>query len=214
METPFTYTVTAGENQSEVQYLGLLSFKTYLGAPCDIGLLPPGDTPTPIPLSLAVKSPTTPLSSPDPSTNTTITSVAANVTSSATTARTKNLSRSQKAAIGTAIPVGGTALLVLVLFLFWQRIKRQRAKRMLDQTVQEERSESNPPFLQTKPELQGEDSKHEMSAEDRRFELDDENARYEIMTEAQSGRPNLQAQQQELRGEEFAHELDDRDTRA
>ena len=212
METPFTYTVTTGENQSEMQYFGLLSFQTFLGFnTCDFGLLPPGDTPIPIPLSLATKSPTTPLSSPDPSTNTTITSVTTNVTSSATTARTRN--RSQKAAIGTAIPVGGTALLVLVLFLFWQRIKRQRTRRMLDQTVQEERSESNPPFLQTKPELQGEDSKHELSAEDRRFELD-QNARYEIMTEEHSGRPNFQAQRQELRGEEFAHELDDRDTRA
>ena len=135
------------------------------------------------------------------------------MTSSATTARTKVLSRSQKAAIGTAIPVGGTALLVLALFLFWQKVKRQRAKRILHQTAQEERSEGNPPFLQTKPELQGEDSMHEMLAEDLRFELEDD-SRYEIMTEEQNRRLNFQVQQQELRGEEFVLELDDSDTSA
>ena len=137
----------------------------------------------------------------------------AHVTSLATTHRAEDLSRGHKAAIGTAIPVGGAALLVLALFLFWQRTKRQRAKRILYQTVQEERTECNPSLLQTKPELQGEDSGHEMLAEDPRFELED-NSRYEIMTEEQNRRLNLQVRQQELRGEEFAHELDDRDTRA
>ena len=104
-------------------------------------------------------------------------------------------------------------MLVLALFLFWQKVKRQRAKRILHQTVQEERSEGNPPFLQTKPELQGEDSMHEMLAEDLRFELEDD-SRYEIMTEEQNRRLNLQVQQQELRGEEFVLELDDSDTSA
>ena len=213
LQTPFTYTVTAGGNQSEVQYLGLSSFQNSLGfKTCAIGVLGPGDSL--FPLSPTVNGPNISLSSPNPSTNTSITSFVANVTSSATTARTEGLSRSQRAAIGTATPVGGTALLVLALFVFWQKTKRQRARRILHQTVQKERSECNPPFLQTKPELQGEDSRHEMLAEDLRFKLDEGNTRHEMMTEEQSGRPNLQVQQQELRGEEFAHELDDRDTRA
>ena len=135
------------------------------------------------------------------------------MTSSATAHRAEDLSRDHKAAIGTAIPVGGTALLVLALFLFWQRTKRQRANRILHQTVKEERTEGNPSFLQTKPELQGEDGRHEMLAEDPRFDLED-NSRYEIMTEEQNTRLNLQVQQQELRGEEFVLELDDSDTRA
>lgn len=203
----------AGQNQSELQYLGLSSFQSFLGfSTCSTNVFRPGETPTL--LSLEVNSSTTRLSSPDPATNTSIASTVANVTASATTARTKDLTRSQKAAIGTAIPVGGTALLVLALFLFWQKTKRQRAKRILGQTVQEERTEDNPAFLQTKPELQGEDSRHEMLAEDLRFELDEGNTRHEMMTEEQSGRPNLQVQHQELRGEEFFHELDDRDTRA
>ena len=205
LQTPFSYTVTAGENQSlQVQYLGLSSFQNFLGfVNCDIGELAPV---TPNPLSPTVDGPSIPVSSVDPSTSASIASAVANVTSSATTDR-------QKAAIGTAIPVGGIALLVLALFL-WQRKKRQRAKRTLGQTVQEERTEDNPPFLQPKPELQGEDSRHEMLAEDRIFELDEGNTRYEIMTEEQNRRMNVQVQKQELRGEEFAVEIDDRDTRA
>ena len=213
LATPFSYTVPAGGDQSELQYFGLLSLQKFLGLTnCGIGVFGPQETPFLI--SLTLSSPTVSLSSPDPSTNTSIASIVANATALATTARSKDLTRSQKAAIGTAIPVGGTALLVLALFLFWQKTKRQRAKRILGQTVQEERTEDNPAFLQTKPELQGEDSRHEMLAEHLRFELDEGNTRHEMMTEEQSGRPNLQVQQQELRGEEFAHELDDRDTRA
>ena len=102
---------------------------------------------------------------------------------------------------------------MLALFL-WQRVKKQRAKRILGQTVQEEKTEDHPPFLQPKPELQGDDSRHEMPAEDRRFELDEDNTRHEIMTEGHSSMMNIQVQQQELRGEEFASELDDRETRA
>lgn len=212
MATPFSYTVPAGANQSELQYFGLSSFQSFIGLTnCGIGVLGPAESV--IPISPTVNSPTIHLSSPDPSTKTSIPSIVANPTSSATTARTKDLSQSQKAAIGTVISVGGTALLVLALFLLWQKIKRQRAKGILHQTVRKERTEGNPPFLQTKPELQGEDSKHEMPAEDRRFELDEGNTRYEMMTEEQSGSPNRQVQQQELRGEEFVLELDDSDTR-
>ena len=225
MGTPFSYTVTASENHSELQYLGLSSFQSFLGlSSCATNVFRPGDNL--IPLSPTVNSPTIPPSSPDPSTNASIksivahvtspaiTPVAAHVTSSATAHRAQDLSRGQKAAIGTAIPVGGTALLVLALFLFWQRTKRQRAKRILYQTVQEERTEVNPSFPQIKPKLQGDDRRHEMLAEDLTFELDNGNARYEIMTEEQNRRLNLQVQQQELRGEEFVLELDDSDTRA
>ena len=179
--TPFSYTVTAGENRTEVQYLGLSAFQSFLGfSNCATDVFRPGDNL--VPLSPTVNSPTIRLSSPDPSTSTGITSIVAHVTSLATTHHAEYLSRGQKAAIGTAIPVGGTALLVLALFLFWQRTKRQRAKRILHQTVQEESTESNPPFLQTRSELQGGDSRHEMLAEDLRFELED-NSQYEIMTE-------------------------------
>ena len=222
--TPFSYTVTASENHSEVQHLGLSSFQSFLGfSSCVTNVYRPGDNL--IPLSPTVNSPTIPRSSQDPSTNASdtsvaahatssaITPVAAHVASSATTHRAQDLSRGQKVAIGTAIPVGGTALLVLALFLFWQRKKRQRAKRILHQPVQEERTEGNPSFLQTKTELQGENSRHQMLAGDLRFELDD-HSRYEIMTAEQNRRLNLQVRQQELRGEEFAHELDERDTRA
>ena len=82
---------------------------------------------------------------------------------------------------------------------------------MPSQTVQEETTDDNPPFLQPKPELQGEDSRHEMPAEDRRFELGEGNTRYEIMTEEQSRRLNVQVQQHELGGEECALELDEGD---
>ena len=222
LQTPFSYTVTADENPSEVQYLGLSSFRNYLGLEyCDIGesssatpfpLSPTLDGPsisfssTDPPTSTSIAStvanvtssptlggPSISFSSPDPPTSTRITSTVVNVTSSATTDRIKVLSWGQKAAIGTAISVGGTALLVLAV-VFWQR--------------------TNPPFLQLKPELQGEDSRHEMPAEDRIYELDEGNTRYELMTEEQSRRLNVQVQQQELRGEEFALEIDDRDTRA
>ena len=231
--TEFSYTVTAGENQSEAQYLGLSSFREALGlVNCYIGN--PSLT-TPFSLSPTPDGPTISFSSPDPSTSTSITSPAANVTSSpdphlppdipstgvdvststsiASPVAIKDLSRGQEAAIGTTIPLGITALLVLALFL-WQREKKQRAKNILGQTVREETTEDNPPFLQTKPELQGEDSRHEMPAEDRVFELDGGNTRYEIMTEEQNMRMNVQVQKQELRGEEFAVEIDDRDTRA
>ena len=257
--------MTAGENQSEVQYLGLSSFREvlglfncYIGNPSLTTLFSPSPTPD---------SPTISFFSPDPSTSTSITSPVANVTSSpdpdpppdipytgvdvftstgiaspvanvtsssdpdpppdipytgvdvftstsiASPVAIKDLSRGQEAAIGTTIPLGITALLVLALFL-WQREKKQRAKKILGQTVREETTEDNPPFLQPKPELQGEDSRHEMPAEDRRFELYEDNTRYEIMTEEQNKRMSVQVQQQELGGEEFAVELDDRDTRA
>ena len=231
--TEFSYIVTAGEDQSEVQYLGLSSFREALGlVHCYIGN--PSLT-TPFSLSPTPDSPTIPFSSPDPSTSTSITSPLANVTSSpdpnlppdipytgvvvststsiASPVAIKDLSRGQEAAIGTTVPLGITALLVLALFL-WQRKKKQRAKNILGQTVREETTEDNPPFLQTKPELQGEDSRHEMPAEDRVFELDGGNIRHEIMTEEQNRRMNVQVQKQELRGEEFAVEIDDRDTRA
>ena len=209
LPTPFSHTVTAGENQSEAQYLGLSLFQNFLGLEnCDIGELRPGVTP--FPLSPTLDSPSISFSSPDPSTST---SIASTVTSSATTDRVNGLSMGQKIAIKTFSYVGATALLVLALLL-WQRTKKQRAKRILRQTVQEERTDDNPPFLQPKPELQGEDSRHEMLAEDRRFELDEGNTRYEIMTEEQSRRLNVQVQQHELRGEEAALEIDDRDIRA
>lgn len=236
--TEFSYIVTAGEDQSEVQYLGLSSFREALGlVHCYIGN--PSLT-TPFSLSPTPDGPTISFSSPDPSTSTTIVSTVANVTfsptlgisfsspdpststsiastvvnvTSSTTTDWIVLSRGQKAAIGTAIPLGVIALLVLVLLL-WQRAKKQRAKTIPSQTVQEETTDDNPPFLQPKPELQGEDSRHEMPAEDRRFELDEGNTRYELMTEEQNRGMNVQVQQQELRGEEFAVELNDRDTRA
>ena len=212
LPTPFSYTVTAGENQSEVQSLGFSSFQNFLGfTSCDYGGVESLVTPTL--LSPTLDSASIPSSNLGPSTSTSIASPVANVTSSATTDRIKDLSRGQEAAIGTAIPLGVIALLVLALVL-WQRTRKQRAKKILGQTVQEERTEDNPPFLQPKPELQGEDSRHEMPAEDRRVELDEDNTRYEIMTEGQNMRMNVQVQQQELRGEEFAVELDDRDTRA
>ena len=229
----FSYTVTAGENQSEVQYLGLSSFREVLGLfNCDIG--EPSLT-TPFSLSPTPDSPTISFSSPDPSTSTSITSLVAIVTSSpdpglppdisytgvdvsmstsnASPVAIKDLSRGQNAAIWTALSVGGVAWFVLALVL-WQRTRKQRAKRILGQTVQKERTEDNPPFLQPKPELQGEDSRHEMPAEDRRFELDEGNTRYEIMTQEPNRKMIIQVQQQELRGEEIAVELDDCDTRA
>ena len=209
---PFTYTVTAGESHSEVQCLGLSLFQSFLGfSSCATSIFRSGDIL--IPLSPTVNSPTIPLSSPNPSTNESITSILAHVTSLAVTHRAEGLSRGQRAAIATAIPVGGTVLLVLTLFFFWRRTKRQRAKRTLHQTVQEERTEGNPSVLQTKPELQGENTRHEKLAEDLRFELED-NSRHEIMTGEQNRRLNGQVQQQELRGEEFVLELDDSDTRA
>ena len=237
LQTPFSYTVTAGINKSEVQYLGLSSFRSYLGLGyCDIGEF---STATPFPLSPTLDGPGTSISNPNPSTGTSIASTVANVTSSsstlggpnitfsspdpstspsiastfvtvtpsATADRIKVLSRGQKAAIGTVIPAGGTALLVLAVFL-WQRTKKQRAKTIPSQTVQKETTDDNPPFLQSKPELEGEDSRHEMPAEDRRFELDEGNARHEIMTEEQSRRLNVQVQQHELGGYECALELD------
>lgn len=213
LQTPFSYTVTAGENQSEAQYLGLSSFHNFLGLDnCDIGD-PPGVTVTPFLLSPTLDSPSVSFSSPDPSTSTSITSTVANVASSVPTDRVKGLSGGQKDAIKTVTYVGATTLLVLA-FILWRRTKKQRAKRILRQTVQEERTDDNPPFLQPKPELQGEDSRHEMIAEDRRFELDEANTRYEIMTEEQSRRLNVQVQQHELRGEEAALELEHRDTGA
>ena len=246
----FSYTVTAGENQSQAQYSGLSSFREALGlVNCDI------EEPslrTPVPLSPTPDSPTISFSSLDSSKSTGITSPVANVTfspdpglptllpytggdvsmstrdvspvapfvtpfatggSSPTGDRIKGLSRGQDAAIGTAISVGVIALLVLALFL-WQRTKNQRTKKILGQTVQEEKTEDHPPFLQRKPELQGEDSRHEMPAEDRRFELDEANTIYEIMTQEPNREMIVQEQQQELRGEESALELDGRDTRA
>ena len=89
--------------------------------------------------------------------------------------------------------------------------KKQRVKTIPNQTVQEETTDDNPPFLQPKTELQGEDSRHEMPAEDRRFELDEGNSRYEIMTQEQSRRLNVQVQQHELGSEECALELDEGD---
>ena len=174
--------------------------------------IPDGQLITPTPESL-LDSPSISLSNPAPSTSTGIASPVAKVTSSATTDRMKDLSRGQEAAIGTAIPVGVIALVVLAIFL-WQRVKKQRAKRILGQTDQEEKTEDHPPFLQSKPELQGEDSRHEMPAEDLRFELDEDNTRHEIMTEEHGSMMIIQAQQQELRGEEFALELDDYEIRA
>ena len=239
----FSYTVTAGESQSQAQYSGLSSFREALGLVyCDIG--EPSLT-TPVSLSPTPDSPTISFSSLDTSTSTSITSPMANVTpspdpglptllpytggdvsrstsnispvanggSSPTADRIKDLSRGREAATGTAISLGVIALLVLALFL-WQRTKNQRAKRILGQTVQEEKTKDHPPFLQPKPELQGEDSRHEMPAENQRFELDEDNTRYEIMTKEQSSMINVHVQQQELRGEEFALELDDRETRA
>ncbi|KAK0515111.1 hypothetical protein JMJ35_002490 [Cladonia borealis] len=229
----FSYTVTAGENQLEVQYLALSSFREVLGlVNCDIG--EPSLT-TPFSLSPTPDSPTISFSSPDPSTSKSITSPVANVTSSpdpglhpdipytgvnvsmstsnASSVAIKDLSQGQEVTVGTTIPLGITALLVLALFL-WRRIKKQRAKRILGQTVREETTEDNPPFLQTKPELQGEDSRHEMPAEDRIFELDRENTRYEITTQEPNKKLIIQVKQQELRGEESALELDGRDTRA
>ena len=204
--------MTAGESHSEVQYVGLSLFQNFLGfSGCATSIFRSGDDL--IPLSPTVNSPTIPVSSSDPSTNASIISIVAHVTSLATTHHAEDLSRGQRAAIATAIPVGGTALLVLAVFFFWQRTKRQRAKRILHQTVQEERTEGNPSLLQTKPELQGEISRHEMLAEDLRFGIED-NSRYEIMTEEQDRILNLQMQQQELRGEESVLELDDSDTRA
>lgn len=225
--------MTAGENQSEAQYLGLSSFRESLGlVNCDIG--EPSLT-TPFSLSPTPDSPTISFSSPDSSTSASITSPVANVTSSpdpglppgipytsvdvststsiASTVAIKDLSRGQVAAIGTTIPLGITALLVLALFLR-QRTKKQRAQRLPGQTNQEERTGDHPPFLQTKPELQGEDSRHEMLAEDQRYELDGGNPRYEIMTEERSSRLNVQVHRQELRGEECALELDERDVEA
>ena len=204
--------MTAGESRSEVQCLGLSSFQSFLGfSSCATSIFRSGDIL--IPLSPTVNSPTIPLSSPNQSTNESITSILAHVTSLAVTHRAEGLSWGQRAAIATAIPIGGTALLVLALFFFWRRTKRQRAKRILDQTVQQERTEGNPSFLQTKPELQGENSRHEMLAEDLRFGVED-NSRHEIVTGEQNRRLNGQVQQQELRGEEFVLELDDSNTRA
>ena len=240
LQTPFSYTLTADENQSEVQYSALSSFRSFLGLNgCNIGEISVaprillsttlddqrisftslGSARTIIIASTGANVTSSPtlhgsniaIYGSGPSISTNIASTVADVTSSATTDRTTDLSRGQKAAIGTTIPIGSTALLVLALFL-WLRTKEQRAKRMLGQTVPEETTQDNPPF-QTKPELQGEDSRHEMLAEDRIFELDGEKTRYEIMTEEGSSRLNVQVQQQELRGEEFALELDDRDTR-
>ena len=210
--TPFTYTVTAGESQSEVQYLGLSLFQSFLGfSGCATSIFRSGDDL--IPLSPTANSPTIPVSSSDPSTNASIISLVAHVTSLATTHHAEDLSRGQKTAIASAIPVAGTVLLVLALFFFWRRTKRHRAKRTLHQIVQEKRPEGNPSFLQIEPGLQGDNSRHEMPAEDPRFELED-NSRYEIMMKEQNRRLNRQVQQQELRGEEFVLELDDSDTRA
>ena len=122
------------------------------------------------------------------------------ITSLVRLGRTKGLSRGQKAIMGTAIPVCVIAFLVLALFhLQWTR--KRRAKEILRQTIQEEKTEDNIPL--SKPELQGEDSRHEMLTEDLRFELDAGNARYEMMTKEQGRTLNSQVQQHELRGEEF-----------
>ena len=242
LQTPYSYTLNADENQSEVQNSALSSFRSFLGLNgCNIGEISVapgillsttlddqrisftslGSTKSIIIASTGANVTSSPrlhdsniaVYSSGPSISTNIASTVAEVTSSATTDRTTDLSQGQKAAIGTAIPVGGIALIVLTLFL-WQRMKKQRAIKILGQTVPEETTRDNPPFLQIKPELQGEDSRHEMLAEDRIFELDGEKTRYEIMTEERSSRLNVQFQQQELRGEECALELDGCDTRA
>ena len=112
--------------------------------------------------------------------------------------------------MGTAIPVCVIAFLVLAL-LHLQWTRKRRTKEILRQTIQEEKTEDNIPYLQSKPELQSEDSRHEILAEDLRFELDAGNARYEMMTEEQGRTLNSQVQQHELRGEEFVLELDHSD---
>ena len=156
-------------------------------ATCEVGI---HSLTTPSPFSPTLDSPTISLSSPKSSSNA---SPVANVTSPATPDLITTLSRGQKAAVGTAVPLGGIAFLVLVLVL-WQRTKKQRAKIKPRQIVQEETTEDNPTFLQPKPELQSEDSRHEMQAEDQRFELDGGSTRYEMMTEERNKRVNVQVQ--------------------
>ena len=111
--------------------------------------------------------------------------------------------------MGTGIPVCVIAFLVLALFhLRWTR--KRHAKETVRQTIQE-KTKDNIPYLHSKPELQGEDSRHEILTEDLRFELDAGNTRYEMMTEEQDRALNSQVQQHELRGEDFVFELDHSD---
>lgn len=130
LPTLLSYTVTAGKDQSEAQYFGLSSFQNFLGFQSCAGV-----TVTPVPLALTQDSPSISFSSPYPSTSASVASTVANMTSSAATDRVKGLSRGQKVGIGTATPVGATALLVLALFL-WRKINKKRENGVLRQRVQ------------------------------------------------------------------------------
>ncbi|KAL9631229.1 MAG: hypothetical protein Q9164_006004 [Protoblastenia rupestris] len=123
-----------------------------------------------------------------------------------TTGSAKN---SEEGTTGMGAFLASTALAItaLIIWLWRQALKREQPKFVDPRKKPLERErEQAAAFLQQKPELQGEASRHEMAAEERRFELHAEN-RHEILNEDDRQGIGEAKSKQELRGEEAASQL-------
>ena len=206
LSSPYSVvTPAASADQNFLNYAGL-DFLDYLGfTTCSAG----GGEPLVTPLSEFTNStnPTAPsTASAGPGASTVSPFTGGNVETPP-----NGLSAGAKIGIGLGIPAFVVSTL-LFAFIFWRRSRSAKDAKTSEEENSFESQVDDRPYLQQKAELEDEERRiHEMDGEGKRYELDGEVRCHEMpIVEKGAGGQRTETTMQELRGEEFAKEMEGR----